>query len=219
VGLARQRVAALFGAAPHEVIFTGGGSEANNLAIKGIASKFGAPGDQLICSAVEHPSVAESHQFLVRQGYRLTIVPVDRDGRVDPAHVAAALTGRTILVSIMHANNEVGTLQPIRAIAHLVHARGGLLHTDAAQTVGKVPVTRDMLDADLISIAGHKFSAPMGVGALIVRSGIQLERGRTRRRTPGRHGKCPGTGRARGGRCLGGVPPTGVSGPDRRPAR
>jgi len=124
---------------------------------------------------VEHPSVAESHQFLVRQGYRLTIVPVDRDGRVDPAHVAAALTDRTILVSIMHANNEVGTLQPIRAIAHLVHARGGLLHTDAAQTVGKVPVTRDMLDADLISIAGHKFSAPMGVGALIVRSGIQLE--------------------------------------------
>jgi cysteine desulfurase len=165
----------LLGAAPEEVVFTGGGSEANNLALKGVAYALRTRGNHLITSAVEHPAVLEPLRFLERQGYAVTILPVDADGRVDPAQVAAAITDRTILVSIMHANNEVGTIQPLRAIADIAHARGALVHTDAAQTIGKIPVRLPDLGVDLLTVVGHKFYAPKGVGALIVRQGIALE--------------------------------------------
>jgi cysteine desulfurase len=172
---ARAQLAALLGAAPEEVVFTGGGSEANNLAIKGVAYALRARGNHLITSAVEHPAVLEPLRFLERQGYAVTILPVDADGRVDPAQVAAAITDQTILVSIMHANNEVGAIQPLRAIADIAHARGALVHTDAAQTIGKIPVHLPDLGVDLLTVVGHKFYAPKGVGALIVRQGVPLE--------------------------------------------
>lgn len=175
VEAARAQLAALLGATPDEIVFTGGGSEANNLAIKGVADALRARGDHLITSAVEHPAVIEPLRFLERQGFRVTLVPVDHAGRVNPAAVAAALTERTILVSIMHANNEVGTIQPIREIAELAHARGALVHTDAAQTVGKVPVDMTALGVDLLTVAGHKLYAPKGIGALAVRRGVTLE--------------------------------------------
>lgn len=175
VQTAREQLAALLGAEPEEVVFTGGGSEANNLALKGVAGRLRDRGNHIMTSAIEHPSIAQPPRFLERQGYRVTTLPVDRDGRVDPAHVAAALTDQTILVSIMHANNEVGTLQPLRAITDVAHARGVLVHTDAAQTVGKLPVTLGDLGVDLLTVAGHKFYAPKGVGALIVRRGVSVE--------------------------------------------
>jgi len=172
---AREQLAALLGAAPDEVVFTGGGSEANNLAIKGVAYSYRERGNHIMTSAIEHPSVVEPLRFLARQGYQVTTLAVDAEGRVDPAQIAAALTDQTILVSIMHANNEVGTLQPIRAIADLAHARGVLVHVDAAQTVGKLPLSIGDLGVDLLTVAGHKFSAPKGVGALMVRNGLHLE--------------------------------------------
>jgi cysteine desulfurase len=175
VQTAREQLAALLGAAPEEVVFTGGGSEANNLAIKGVAYALRAQGNHLITSAMEHPAVVEPLRFLERQGYDVTMVPVDADGQVDPDRVAAAITDQTILVSIMHANNEVGTIQPLRAIADIAHARGALVHTDAAQTIGKIPVRLPDLGVDLLTVVGHKFYAPQGVGALIVRQGIALE--------------------------------------------
>jgi cysteine desulfurase len=175
VQTAREQLAVLLGATPEEVVLSGGGSEANNLAIKGAAYALRARGNHLITSAVEHPAVVEPLRFLERQGYEVTILPVDGDGRVDPAQVAATITDQTILVSIMHANNEVGTIQPIRAISEVAHARGVLVHTDAAQTIGKLPVRLPDLGVDLLTVAGHKFYAPKGVGALIVRQGISLE--------------------------------------------
>jgi cysteine desulfurase len=175
VAAAREQLAALLGARPDEVIFTGGGSEANNLALFGIAVTRRARGNHIITSAIEHPAVREPLRTLERQGYRVTFLPVDQDGRVEPAQVADAITDETILVSIMHANNEVGTLQDLRAIADIAHARDVLVHTDAAQSVGKVPVRMDALGVDLLTVAGHKLYAPKGVGALIVREGVALE--------------------------------------------
>jgi cysteine desulfurase len=175
VQTAREQLAELLGAAPEEVIFTGSGSEANNLAIKGVAYALRERGKHIITSAVEHPAIAEPLRFLEQQGYRVTTLPVDTDGRIDPAQVAAAITAQTILVSIMHANNEVGTIQPIRAIADVAHARGVLIHTDAAQTIGKIPIELLALGVDLMTVAGHKFYGPKGIGALIVRRGVVLE--------------------------------------------
>ena len=174
VARARAQVAALIGAAPSELVFTSCATEANNLAILGVARALRGRGRHLITSAVEHPAVARPMAHLADEGWDVTVLEVDGHGRVSPSELAAALRDDTVLVSIMHANNEVGTLQPIAELARIAHDRRALFHTDAAQSVGKVPVNVGGFGVDLLTIAGHKLYAPKGVGALYVRAGTPI---------------------------------------------
>jgi cysteine desulfurase len=185
---AREDVAALLGCTPPEIVFTSGATEANNTVLKGVAAHHGR--GQIITCATEHPAVLAPCRYLQSQGFGLTILPVDKTGRVDPDEVRRALTPDTILISIMHANNETGALQPLREIGALAREAGVAFHTDAAQSVGKIPVDVGELQVDFLTVAGHKFYAPKGVGALYVRAGAAL--------TPLLHGASQEGGRRAG---------------------
>ena len=172
---ARGQVAALLSCNSDEIVFTGGGSEANNLAIKGSYFALRDKGDHIITTRIEHPAIIEPCRFLEHLGARVTYLPVDGSGRIDPDDLRKAITARTILVSIMHANNEVGTIEPIEDCARIAHEHNVPFHTDAAQSVGKLSADVNELGVDLLSIAGHKLYAPKGIGALFVSRGVRLE--------------------------------------------
>ncbi len=172
---AREKVASSLGAKPAEIVFTSGGTESDNFAIKGIAYANRRKGNHIITTAIEHHAVLEPCHFLEREGFEVTFLPVDSHGLVDPQDVAKAITGRTVLVSVMHANNEIGTLQPIAEIGKIVRERGVCFHTDAVQTFGHVPFTVGDLTVDLLSLSAHKLYGPKGIGALYIRQGVRLE--------------------------------------------
>jgi cysteine desulfurase len=172
--IARQQVAALLGALPEEIVFTGSGTEADNQALIGISISQEKKGNHIITSRIEHHAVLHTAQFLEKRGLQVTYLPVDSYGLVDPGDVRRAITGKTILVSIMHANNEIGTLQPIAEIGAICREKGVLFHTDAVQTVGHVPINAREMNTDLLSLSAHKLYGPKGVGALFVRKGVRI---------------------------------------------
>ena len=174
VETARRQVASMLGCGVDDLIFTSGGTEANNHAIKGVAEAHCQRGNHIITTAVEHPAVIEVCRYLEGHGFRVTYLPVDECGMAHPQQVEEAITPETVLVTIMHANNEVGTIMPIREIADVAHRHGALMHTDSAQSVGKIPARVGDLGVDLLSIAGHKLYAPKGIGALYIRPGTSL---------------------------------------------
>ena len=174
VELGRTRVAALLGCDPTEVIFTGGGTESNNQALIGTAFANRDRGRHIISTTIEHPAVLNPLLWLEGQGFTVTFLPVDGTGRVDPETVRRAITSKTILISVMHANNEVGTIQPLAEIGEIARKKGILFHTDAAQSVGKIPTLVDGLGVDLLTVAGHKLYAPKGIGALFIRRGTKI---------------------------------------------
>ena len=175
IDTARSAISALIGGEPSEIIFTSGGTEADNFAIRGAAEAQEVTGRKhLITSGIEHEAVLNTYKALARRGWKTTILPLDASGIVSPDRLREAITDDTALVSIMHANNEIGTIQPVAELANITHAHGALFHTDAVQTAGKIPVNTRQLDVDLLAISGHKFYGPKGVGALWAKRGVRL---------------------------------------------
>ncbi len=176
IEMARAQVAGLLGCTAEEITFTGGGSESDNLAIRGSALAYQKKGNHIITQITEHPAVLKTCNALERlHGFRITYLPVDESGRVSTEAVEAEITDKTVLITIMHANNETGTLQPIAEIAEIAHKHGVFMHTDAAQSAGKIPVRIEELGVDLLTVAGHKLYAPKGIGALYKRQGLNVE--------------------------------------------
>jgi len=175
IEFARTQVAGLIGAQPEEIVFTGSGSEADNYAFKGLAFSKEVKGNHFITSAIEHHAILETAKFLKERGVEVTYLRVDKDGLVDPDDVKRAIKPKTLLVSVMHANNEVGTIQPIAEIGRITREAGVLFHTDAVQTVGHLPVDVNKMSIDMLSTSAHKLYGPKGVGALYLRKGVRLE--------------------------------------------
>lgn len=200
---ARGKVANLIKALPQEIIFVSSGTEANNFALKGIANAFEKKGRHIITSSIEHRSVLTPLKFLEKSGYKVTYLPVDNYGRVDPDDVKNNITDETILISIMHANNEIGTIEPIAEIGRISKEKGIIFHTDAAASAGTVPVDVNQLNVDLMSISAHKFYGPKGIGALYVRRGVRI--------TPLIHGGVQEAGRRTGIENVPGIAGFGVA--------
>ncbi|MFQ6066194.1 MAG: cysteine desulfurase NifS [bacterium] len=171
---AREKVANLIGASPEEIIFTSGGTEADNFALKGVAAALEKKGKHIITSSIEHHAVLSTLEYLEKRGYQVSFLPVDEHGWLDPRQVEEAITSQTILISVMHANNEVGTIEPISEIGEIARRAGIYFHTDAVQTTGKIKVKVDDLKVDLLCLSAHKFYGPKGVGALYIRKGTRI---------------------------------------------
>ncbi len=170
----RAKVAWLIGAKPEEIVFTSGGTESNNTAIKSVAWAYSYKGNHIISSAIEHPSVLESLKFLEKTGLKVTLLEVDRFGRIDTKELEKSIGPHTILISVMHANNEIGTIEPIEEVAAIARKRGIVLHTDAVQTIGHIPLDVKDLGIDLLSSSAHKFYGPKGIGFLYIKKGTKM---------------------------------------------
>ncbi len=171
---ARERIAKVIGAKPEEIFFTSGGTESDNWALTGVAESFGEKGNHIITTAIEHPAVLQTCRYLETRGFQVTYLPVSADGFVDPAEVETAIRPETILVSVMTANNEIGTLQPLQEIGRITKEKDILFHTDAVQAYGQIPLNVEALGIDLLSASGHKIFGPKGIGFLYVRKGVKL---------------------------------------------
>ncbi len=172
----REKLASFIGALPEEIIFSSGGTESNNNVIFGVAAARSDKGNHIITSEIEHHAVSQPCSYLEKKGFKVTFLKADKDGLVSPEDLKKAITDKTILVSIMHANNEIGTIQPIKEIGKIARENGVYFHTDAVQTIGHIPVNVDDLNVDFLSLSAHKFYGPKGVGALYIRKGSRIER-------------------------------------------